>query len=349
MAKPMRFGICGCGGIAGLHADCLKKLEQVGLAKLVAGAEPDAARREKFGTKWGAAMHDSLESLLKRDDIDAITICSPSGLHGRQVAQIAAAKRHILCEKPLDLKLDEADRAIAAAKKQGVVLGGIFQQRFAPGPQKVKRAVDAGAFGKIVYVHCETPWYRSQGYYDADAWRGTWDLDCGVLANQSPHMIDRLLWLGGEVEEVTSAVCKPGFERNIEAETLAVATVRLNNGALGTITGTTLAYSGLPQRVLICGTSGSAAFQGDELTYFKTEKTFEDEAGAADAPGASTTDGAASALAINPGGHLENIRDFVLAVSEGRTPAVTGEDQRKVTRVLTMIYEKAGVGPYRRE
>jgi UDP-N-acetyl-2-amino-2-deoxyglucuronate dehydrogenase len=341
--NPLRFGICGCGGIAQLHADCLRHLEKGGLAKLVAGCEPVAERRESFSAKWSVPVVPSLDELLTRDDLDAVAVCSPSGVHGRQCVQIAETGRHILCEKPLDLKLDEADAAIRAARRHHVVLGGIFQQRFAPGPMKVKRAIEQGAFGQIVLVHCETPWYRTQEYYDSGEWRGTWELDRGVLSNQSPHMIDRLIWLAGDVQEVLSAACEPGRLRDIEGETLAVATIRLANGALGSITATTLAFDGLPQRVLICGVDGSAAFADDELVYFKTRRPLEeDSAGAAGSP----NNRAADPLAMSTDGHLGNIRDFVLAVGEKRRPIVTGEDQRRVIRVLNLIYEKAKVGPF---
>jgi UDP-N-acetyl-2-amino-2-deoxyglucuronate dehydrogenase len=345
--QPLRFGICGCGGIAALHAECFKILEKSGLARLAAGCEPVAGRREGFAARWSVPVVASLDEMLARDDLDAVAVCSPSGLHGRQCARIAGTGRHILCEKPLDLKLDEAEAAIQAAGRHGVVLGGIFQQRFAPGPMKVKRAIEQGAFGQIVLVHCETPWYRSQDYYDSGEWRGTWELDCGVLANQSQHMIDRILWLAGDVDEVLSATCEPGRLRDIEGETLAVATVRLVSGALGTITATTLAFDGLPQRVLICGVDGSAAFADDELVYFKTRRPFDDESVSAAAAAARTADHrAAEPLAMSADGHLGNIRDFVLAVRENRRPLVTGEDQKRVIRVLNMIYEKAGVGPF---
>jgi len=348
--QPLRFGICGCGGIASLHADCLRRLEKSGLARLVAGCEPLLARREKFAARWSVPVVATLDELLRRDDIDAVSVCSPSGLHGRQCVQIAATGRHILCEKPLDLRLEEADAAIDAARKAGVTLGGIFQQRFAPGPMKVKRAIEQGFFGQIVMVHCETPWYRTQEYYDSGEWRGTWALDCGVLANQSPHMIDRLMWLASDVQEVLSANCEPGRLRDIEGETLAVATVRLTNGALGTIAATTLAFDGLPQRVLICGVDGSAAFADDELVYFKTRRPFDDEAMVAEADEASVAKGepskASEPLAMSADGHLGNIQDFVMAVHEGRRPLVSGHDQRRVIRVLNLIYEKAGVGPF---
>lgn len=350
MKKPLRFGIVGCGGISHLHAECLSKLGAEGLATLVAGAEIDPARGKAWGEKWKVPVYASLEQMLAEASLDAVTVTTPSGLHAEHLTQCAQAGKHILCEKPLDLDLAKADAAIAAAEKHGVTLGGIFQQRFCPGPRKVRRAIEAGAFGRIVFVHAETPWYRTQKYYDSGDWRGTWALDGGVLANQSPHMIDRLLWLGGDVAEVTGADLKCGFERDIEAETVAVVTVRLENGALGTITGTTLAYDGMSQRVLICGTRGSAAFEGDRLTYFKTAEPFLDEGETTpEGEAAPAADGASDPMAIDTDGHLGNIRDFAEAVLGGRTPSVTGRDSRKVVRVLNLIYQKAEVGPWARE
>jgi UDP-N-acetyl-2-amino-2-deoxyglucuronate dehydrogenase len=343
--NPLRFGLVGCGGIAGLHAGCLQRLEAAGVAKLVAGAEIDDVRRAEFGSHWSIPMHASLADLLARDDIDAVTVTSPSGLHAEHTIQIAESGRHILCEKPLDTRTEKAEASIDAARRNNVTLSGIFQQRFAPGPMKVKRAVDQGFFGKIIFVHCETPWFRSQGYYDSGEWRGTWALDGGVLSNQAPHMLDRLMWLSGcDVAEVLSATCETRG-REIEAETLAVATVRMANGALGTITGTTLAYDGLPQRVLICGEDGSAAFSGDDLTYFKTRRPFE-EPETATLAAAGGENKASDPLALSSQGHEANIRDFISAVQDNREPLCTPEDGLRVVRLLNRIYEKAGVGPY---
>ncbi len=345
MMKPLRFGIVGCGGISHLHAQCLQKLEVQGIAALVAGAEIDPQRGEAWSAKWKVPVYASLERMLAETQLDAVTVATPSGLHGDCVLQCAAAGKHVLCEKPLDLDLAKADAALAAARKHGVTLGGIFQQRFAPGPRRAKRAIDQGAFGRIVLVHAETPWHRTQQYYSSGAWRGTWALDGGVLANQSPHMIDRLLWLGGDVAQVTAADLRCGLERDIEAETVAVVTLRLANGALGTITATTLAYDGMPQRVLICGTEGSAAFEGDTLTFFKTSRPWHDDDDDALDHHPSVGDGAGDPLAISSDGHLGNIRDFATAVQQGRQPSVTGDDARRVVRVLNMIYDKAQVGP----
>lgn len=347
MASPLRFGIVGCGGIANLHGDCLQKLNNLGVARLVAGAEVNTGRREAFGAKYGAEMVPRLADLLTRDDIDVVTICTPSGLHADMAAQIAGAGKHILSEKPLDVWLAPVDKAIAAAQQAGVVYGGIFQERFSPSAQKVKRAVDAGAFGQIVLACAETKWYRGQGYYDSGEWRGTWALDAGVFSNQGIHSLDKVQWLAGPVAEVLSATLRPGYERRIEAETLGVVTVRYESGALGTITMTTLAFDGFPERVDVSGTLGSAMLVGDDLAHFKTQKPFEPDSSASTV--GSTSDAGAKAadpLALSDDNHLKNIYDFVRAVQEGREPLVSAAEARRAVALLNMIYEKAKVGPF---
>ena len=344
--EPLRFGIVGCGVISGTHGNALKKLETEGLARLVAAADTDKGRAEAFVGQHGGVACGSLDELLARDDVDAVTLCTPSGLHGEMAVQAAKAGRHVLSEKPLDVWIDSVDKAIAACKEAGVTYGGIFQERFSPAARKVKRAIDTGAFGEIVLSCAETKWYRSQGYYDSGDWRGTWALDAGVFSNQGIHSLDKVQWLAGPVEEVLSATLGIGFHRSIESETLGVVTVRFANGALGTITMTTLAYDGFPERVDVSGTKGSAMLVGDHLAHFKTQEPFEagtaEEAGKADTGEGKSSDPAA----LSVDGHLGNIRDFVLAVRDKREPQVSATEARRAVNLLNMIYKKAKVGPY---
>src|SRR3954470_2796504 len=130
--SPLRFGIAGCGGIAALHAECLQQLASEGLAHLVAGFDRTQRRRSEFGAKWTVPMVASMDELLQRDDVEAVIITTPSGTHGDLAVKVVESGRHVLIEKPLDLQLDKADAAIAAAKKARVTLGGVSQQRFIP-------------------------------------------------------------------------------------------------------------------------------------------------------------------------------------------------------------------------
>jgi len=160
--KPLRFGIVGCGGIADTHGEALTKLKAEGLAEIIAATDEFPERAQKFVSRYGGESVSSLEALLARSDVDAVTLCPPSGLHGRLATLAAKAGKHILSEKPLDVWIDAVDEAIAAAEAVGVVYGGIFQERFSPAVRKVKAAIVAGAFGEIVLACAETKWYRSQ-------------------------------------------------------------------------------------------------------------------------------------------------------------------------------------------
>ncbi len=347
---PLRFGIVGCGIISGTHGDALAKLKEEGLAEFVATTDVAPERAQAFAARYGGEAVESFEALLARPDIDAVTLCTPSGLHGRMTVQAARAGKHVLSEKPLDVWIDAVDEAIAAAKEAGIVYGGVLQERFSPAARQVKRAVDAGAFGDIVLACAETKWYRSQGYYDTGAWRGTWALDAGVFSNQGIHSLDKVQWLAGPVAEVLSATLTPGFGRDIESETLGVVTVRFENGALGTLTMTTLAFDGFPERVDVSGTKGCAMLVGDHLAHFKTQEPFEEDhppapnSGGEKASPSGNTSSDPAALPVD--GHLGNVRDFVLAVHEGREPLVSAPSARHAVKLLNMIYEKARVGPY---
>jgi UDP-N-acetyl-2-amino-2-deoxyglucuronate dehydrogenase len=345
--EPLRFGLVGCGVISGTHGKALQQLQAEGLAQLVAAADTDLSRAEAFVGKYGGVACRTLDELLERPDVDAVTLCTPSGLHGKMAVRAAQAGKHVLSEKPLDVWIDAVDEAIAATRAAGVTYGGIFQERFTADAQKLKRAITAGAFGEIVLACAETKWYRSQDYYNTGAWRGTWELDAGVFSNQGIHSLDKVQWLAGEVVEVLSATLCPGLHRAIEGETLGVATVRYANGALGTITMTTLSYKGFPERVDVSGTKGSGMLVGDHLAHFTTMEPFE-EAGAASAgtTGDDPEGKANDPAAVGTEGHLSCIRDFALAVREGREPLVSATEARRAVNLLNMIYRAARVGPY---
>ncbi len=145
--------------------------------------------------------------MLARDDIQVVTICSPSGAHMEPTIAAAKAGKHVIVEKPLDVTLERCDAMIRACEEAGVKLATIFPSRFHRSSQLIKQAVDAGRFGKLTLGDAYVKWYRTQQYYDSGAWRGTWKLDGGgALMNQAIHSVDLLLWLMGDVEEVSATL-----------------------------------------------------------------------------------------------------------------------------------------------
>lgn len=338
MAEKIRFGIVGCGGIGPWHAEALKEVDS---AMLVAVADCVPERAQAMGEKFGVAWHGAFEELLARDDVDATSVCTYSGLHAEHGMLAARAGKHVLSEKPMDVYVERVDELTRECKERGVTLGGIFQNRFARNGMKAKRIIDEGYLGDIVYASASCLWFRKQEYYDSGAWRGTWALDGGALANQGIHSLDRLVWLTGMQPEVVSAYC-PTLQRDIEAEDLGVAMLTFPNGAGGTIQGTTLANPGLSAEVLVCGTKGCLKLESNDFTVLQTEDPLPDELKAES--GSDSSGAASDPAAIGVGGHIANITEFVNAINEGREPCVSGAEGRKAVQLLNDIYRAAGVG-----
>ena len=223
------FGIVGTGVIAALHAAAIRTLPG---ARLAAVTDVVAGAAGAFAAARGCAAEPDLDALLARPDVDVVCVCVPSGLHAEIGIRAARAGKHLVVEKPVDVTLAAADRLIEAARTAGVALTVISQHRFDPGLIELKRLIDEGALGRLVLGEASTKWYRTQGYYDSAAWRGTWAMDGGSLMNQGVHYVDLLRWCMGPVTEVT-AVCATQAHQ-VEVEDTALALVRFGSGAVGT-------------------------------------------------------------------------------------------------------------------
>jgi predicted dehydrogenase len=339
MAERVRIGVLGCGTIGTFHAQVMKDVASV---ELVAVADIIPERAQKTAAEHGVAAYDSLEAMLQHPGLQAVSVCTPSGFHADHGMIAAKAGKHVLVEKPMDVWVEKIDVLAAECAKQGVVLGGIFQNRFPRAIQQVKKAIEDGWLGEIVFANGSCLWLRLQPYYDSGEWRGTWELDGGVLSNQGIHTIDRLVWLVGMQPEVVSAYC-PTLARDMEAEDLGVALLKFPNGAGGVIQGTTLANPGMATSVTVCGTKGSVIIEDNAVTFFKAEGAPEDlvEVKQADGSGAS-----ADPSAIWGGAHAANIDEFGRAVQDGRMPWVNADEARHAVQLLNDIYRVAGVGPY---
>lgn len=263
----IRFGLLGCGRIAKRHSDLLGGNHIEG-ARLVAVCDSDRARADAIASKFGVAAHDNLDAMLARDDIDAVAVLTPSGMHPQHVIACARAGMHVVVEKPMALRLQDADEMIRACDEAGVKLFVVKQNRFNVPIVKAREALDAGRFGKLVLGTVRVRWCRDQTYYDQDAWRGTWAQDGGVLTNQASHHIDMLEWFFGDVVSVharsTTALV------NIETEDTAVATLKFRSGALGVIEATTAVRpADLEGSISILGEKGTVEIGGFAMNQIR--------------------------------------------------------------------------------
>ncbi|MCW4020181.1 MAG: Gfo/Idh/MocA family oxidoreductase, partial [Candidatus Bathyarchaeota archaeon] len=265
MVKRVKFGIIGTGVGADFCARGFSKIADAGIAELVAVTSRREERAKDFASKWGLTIWcTDHEEMLQKDDLDAVIINTPHYLHCPMALDAMEMGKHVLVDKPMAVNLKEADEMIEKAEKRNVKLGVVFQSRFDPNFRRVKVAADGGKFGRLTLGEAVVEWHRTQEYYDNSPWRGCWATEGGgALINQAVHTIDLLLWIMGPPKYLWAQF--DTFAHNIEVEDLAVAAIRFENGALGVVQGSTSIYPGLPTRLEIHGTKGTAIMEGENL------------------------------------------------------------------------------------
>jgi predicted dehydrogenase len=337
--KKVHFGIIGCGMIAEFHRTGIEKCPQ---AELYAVADSVADRAQQFAAKYGLThWFDDYRKMLALSELDAVCICTPSGLHGEAVIAAAEAKKHVLCEKPLEVTLEKIDAMLNAVRRNGVRMGAIFQSRVQPDSKRVKQAIEQGLLGRILQADLRTKWYRSREYYDSGAWRGTFALDGGgCLMNQGVHGVDLYQWLVGPVTSVYGKVAT--VNHKIEVEDSAYALVELAGGGRGAIIGSTCAYPGFPTRIEIHGEKGSICIEDARIVGWDIigqEKPEDLKIGAG--PGVG---GAGDPKAISSLGHETLVGDLARAILEDREPLISGAEARRAVAIILAIYQSSREG-----
>ncbi|TWT79381.1 putative 4,5-dihydroxyphthalate dehydrogenase [Planctomycetes bacterium CA13] len=337
------IGIVGCGMIAGFHS---KAIADAKGAKLVGCVDRLHDFATSFAEKNNCKAYETIEEMLADPEIDAVSICTPSGAHLDPAVEAAKAGKHVFVEKPLEITTERCDKIISACEESDVRLAVTFQSRFHESSKLVKKAMDAGRFGTITMGDAYVKWFRTQEYYDSGAWRGTWALDGGgALMNQAIHSVDLLLWLMGDVSEISAMTSTLTHER-IEVEDIAVATLRFANGALGVIEATTTAYPGSLKRIEISGSHGTAIIEEEDILTWKfaQEDASDEEIRSSMIGKTSSGGGAADPSAIGHHGHTMLFDEFVAAINEHRAPLIDGHEGRRSVAVIEAIYESAKGG-----
>jgi predicted dehydrogenase len=292
---------------------------------------------KKFGVPFFTDMHRMLSELT--EEIDVVSVLTPSGFHGEHVTALARHRKHIVVEKPMALTLDDADAMIGACQESGIRLFVVKQNRFNVPVQQLRKALQAGRFGKIVMATVRVRWCRPQAYYSQDAWRGTWALDGGVLANQASHHVDLLQWMIGDVETVFAHARTALVQ--IETEDTAVALLTFRNGALGVVEATTASRpKDLEGSLSILGEGGTVEIGGFAVNSIKTwqfaEPVPEDEQ-------------VMEKYSVNPPnvygfGHQAYYEHVVACLNTGAPALVDGFEGRKSVELVSAMYESIECG-----
>ncbi|MBI4662352.1 MAG: Gfo/Idh/MocA family oxidoreductase [Verrucomicrobia bacterium] len=257
--KSLGFAIIGCGRIAGHHMRALRELPG---ARLVAICDLIPERGKAYQQEFSVPWYDNYHTLLRREDVDVVSILTPNGMHPSHAIDIMNRyAKHVVVEKPLALKLNDLPEMQSAARRAGVKVFPVFQNRYNKAVCRVNQAITGGELGRLSLGSIRLRWCRTQPYYERDAWRGTWALDGGALVNQGIHYLDLLLHFMGEVESACAMTATRLVD--IEVEDVAVAQLRFTNGALGNIEVTTATRpKDIEASVSVLGEHGTAVLGG---------------------------------------------------------------------------------------
>jgi len=329
----VRFAVIGCGRISQSHFNAIRQAPDAELAAVcdIVAAKAANAAQDNHLRRW----YTNISAMLENENIDVVDICLPSGIHCENAVIAAKAGKHVLCEKPLDITREKMSLMIETCRKQGVLLGGIFQRRTCSAAIDTKKALAANKIGRLVMGSAYLKYYRDQKYYEADSWRGTWNLDGGgALMNQGVHGIDLLQWMAGDISSVC-AFCGT-LARNIEVEDTAVAAIKFKNGAMGVIEGATSVYPGQDTILSLNGDKGTISFADDQFLqweFMDSRETPPEIKYGLGGKNCGWTDGNE--------GHTVLIQDMAEAVLNGREPMIPGVEARKAVDVILAIYESA--------
>lgn len=324
----MRVGIVGLGMAVAPHAKSLLDL-QVDVAYAFS---PSAERRRKFAERFAFPQTDSLHAIVEDKSVDAVLILTPPNTHLELVEKFAAAGKHVLLEKPLEVSTARAERLVAACRD--VKLGIVLQHRFRPGAEKLRERLPE--LGRIVSACAAIPNWRPQSYYDQPG-RGTKARDGGgVLLTQGIHTLDLFLSFAGDFARVRSFATTTPVHR-METEDLVAAAVEFRNGAIGTVHATTAAYPGFPERIELIGTKGTALLEGPSLRIELADGRKVEVA----AEGGGT---GADPMAFPHDWHRALLADFLNAIEQDRQPRVSGAEALKVHRFIDALLGTPGSG-----
>ena len=255
------FAHVGCGRVGQRYVELFNGGEVRG-GRLAHVCDIDPERARDFSRRTNAKAWSGMNEMLARaGDIDCVTIATPSGDHAENIRTALESGCHVIVEKPITMRPEQAEELDVLAKQKGLMFGVIKQNRYNPAMQALKRTVESGRFRKLVLGTVRVRWSRDMDYYTSDAWRGKFASDGGVITNQAIHHIDALQWVMGPIAEI----CAHGTARinDIEVDDTTVAILKFANGASGAIEATTAARpEDIEASLSVIGEGGSVVIGG---------------------------------------------------------------------------------------
>jgi predicted dehydrogenase len=271
----IKFGLVGIGNIGRTHLKYLSEMDNV---DLVAVCDVEQDKADQFASTYGAKAYYTASEMLAQSGIDVVIIAVPHYDHPTIAIEAFERGIHVLCEKPIAVHVNDANRMIDAYEAAKLTYPNLqfaimFQERTLPFYAKLKEIVASGELGQLTratWIH--TKWFRSQTYYNSGGWRATWAGEGGgILTNQCPHTLDMYQWLFG-LPTLISGHAHIGKYHDIEVEDEVTAYFEHANGMIGHLMVTTAELPGT-NRLEIVGDKGKLLLENGKLLYYKYQES----------------------------------------------------------------------------
>lgn len=338
----MRYALIGCGRISINHikAAINNNLEIAAVCDVI----PE--HMEQILIKSGIAQNEKIKryhdykTMIMNENLELVSIATESGLHAEIAVYCIEHGIHVIIEKPIAMSMEDADIIIKKAEEKNVKVSACHQNRFNIAVQKMRKALEAGRFGKLSHGSIHVRWNRNEDYYRQALWRGTWKQDGGALMNQCIHGIDLLRWMmGDEVEEVYGAA-KQQFHPYLETEDIGMAVVKFKNGAIATIEGTTNVYpQNLEETLYLFGEKGTVKLGGKSTNNIDVWE-FADETDA-DKKNKGLEEATSN---VYGNGHTSLFADMIDAIKNDRKPYVDAYAGRRALEMILAVYKSQKTG-----
>lgn len=338
----MRYALIGCGRISTNHikAAVNNHLEIVAVCDILPEKMEELLKKHELNQDAAIHRYTDYKELIEAEKPELVSIATESGSHAKIALYCIENGVNVIIEKPMAMSIEDADKIIARAKEKHVKVSACHQNRFNVAVQELRKALEAGRFGKLSHGSIHVRWNRNQGYYDQAPWRGTWAQDGGALMNQCIHGIDLLRWMmGNEVDEVYGAT-RQQFHDYLEAEDIGMAVVKFKNGAIGTIEGTTNVYpKNLEETLYMFGENGTVKIGGTSTNNIDVWN-FADET-EADHKNKGLEEATSN---VYGNGHTSLFADVMDAVEQDREPYVDAVAGRNALEMILAIYKSQKTG-----
>lgn len=342
-ARPIRIGLIGAGWITTTHYDSFKA---IGDCEIVAQADPNESRLKEFSQERPVPDHyKSHHEMLARPDIDVVTVAVPNWLHAPLARDALLAGKHVIIEKPLCLKISEAEELIDIAKRKGLILGYAEELCYIPKFARMKQIADSGGLGQVYMVkQCEkhagpySPWFFSPK-----------EAGGGILMDMGCHAIEFCRWFMGKKPVVSvSAHLATYMHKETPVEDHAILTMEFAGGAIGQVETSWTLQGGMTSVAEAYGTEGviyADLLAGNGLKAFSYNGYLpmpdnRAQTGGPESRGWTTPD--YEWLWNN--GYPQEMKDFLDCVRNGGTPVESAADGLAVLEIMLAGYQSAGSG-----